>query len=65
MLLDNNKKQQAENKWQTFFERLYLVVFNFFIQKIIHDKIILFEVALLVQKTMMRTGYDEQSVKQL
>ena len=50
VLLDNKKhnKQKIKN---TFFERFYRVVFKFFIQNIIYDKIMLFDTALLVQNT--------------
>ena len=44
VLLDNNKKnkkKQAENEKQTFFERLSWVVFQFFIKKYYTWQIIL------------------------
>ena len=66
MLLDNNKKtKQPENEKQTFFEKLYWVVFQFFVKihAIMHDKIILFDAALLVQKTTMLLDYAAQSIK--
>ena len=49
MLVHNKNTKEAENEKQTFFERLYWVVFQFFIQKH-YDKVILFDEALLVQK---------------
>ena len=67
MLLDNNKKkQQPENEKQTLFERLYWVVFQFFMKiyyAIMHDKIILFDAALLIQRTTMQADYVERSIK--
>ena len=65
MLIDNNKKtKQPENEKQTFFEKLYWVVFQFFVKihAITHDKII-FDAALLVQKTTMLADYAERSIK--
>ena len=67
MLLDNNKKkQQPENEKQTLFERLYWVVLQFFMKiyyAIMHDKIILFDAALLIQRTTMQADYVERSIK--
>ena len=67
MSLDNNKKkQQPENEKQTLFERLYWVVFQFFMKiyyAIMHDKIILFDAALLIQRTTMQADYVERSIK--
>ena len=67
MLLDNNKKkQQPENEKQTLFERLYWVVFQFFMKiyyAVMHDKIILFDAALLIQRTTMQADYVERSIK--
>ena len=67
MLLDNNKKQQQpENEKQTLFERLYWVVFQFFMKiyyAVMHDKIILFDAALLIQITTMQADYVERSIK--
>ena len=67
MLLDNKKKQQQpENEKQTLFERLYWVVFQFFMKiyyAIMHDKIILFDAALLIQRTTMQADYVERSIK--
>ena len=61
VILDNKKnKTNRKRKTQTFLERLYLVVFQFF--KDIH-KIILFDSPLLVQETRMLTGYAEQGIK--
>ena len=37
--------------------------FNFSHKNIIHDKIILFEAALLVQKNTIRAGFTERSIK--
>ena len=39
--------------------------FSFLHKNIIHDKIILFHAAFLVQKNTMRTGYAERSTKWL
>ena len=39
--------------------------FNFSYKNIIHVKLILFDAALLMQKSKMRAGYAEQSTKQL
>ena len=36
--------------------------FNFSYKNIMYDKIILFDAALLVQKTTMRAGYAERSI---
>ena len=47
-------------KWKTFFERLYWVVFQFFVQNIIHDKIILFDAALLIQKNAIAGGLRQR-----
>ena len=59
MLLDNNKKAiQVEHEKQTWFERLYWAVFQFFIQNILHDKIVLFYAALLVQKIKTKKKHD-------
>ena len=67
MLLDNKKKQQQpENEKQTLFERLYWVVFQFFMKiyyAIMHEKIILFDAALLIQRTTMQADYVERSIK--
>ena len=67
MLLDNNKKkQQPENEKQTLFERLYWVVFQFFMKiyhAVMYDKIILFDAALLIQRTTMQADYVERSIK--
>ena len=67
MLLDNKKKQQQpENEKQTLFERLYWLVFQFFMKiyyAIMHDKIILFDAALLIQRTTMQADYVERSIK--
>ena len=67
MLLDNNKKkQQPENEKQTLFERLYWVVFQFFMKiyyAVMHDKIILFDAALLIQRTTMQADYVKRSIK--
>ena len=66
MLLDNNEKKQPENEKQTLFERLYWVVFQFFMKiyySIMHDKIILFDAALLIQRTTMQADYVERSIK--
>ena len=67
MLLDNKKKQQQqENEKQTLFERLYWVVFQFFMKiyyAIMHDKKILFDAALLIQRTTIQADYVERSIK--
>ena len=67
MSLDNNKKkQQPENEKQTLFERLYWVVFQFFMKiyyAIMQDKIILFDAALLIQRTTMQADDVERSIK--
>ena len=66
LLYNKKKKQQPENEKQTLFERLYWVVFQFFMKiyyAIMHDKIILFDAALLIQRTTMQADYVERSIK--
>ena len=68
MLLDNKKKQQQqpENEKQTLFERLYWVVFQFFMKiyyAIMHGETILFDAALLIQRTTMQADYVERNIK--
>ena len=59
MLLDSNKKQSKQEKknkdWAVFQISFYHV-------KSIHDKIIPFDAALLVQKGAIREGYAEESI---
>ena len=38
-------------------------LFNFSYKNTVHNKIILFDAALLVQKNTMRAGYAEQNIK--
>ena len=63
MLLHNNEKQnkqKTENKhsWKGYIG--YIFKFSY---KNIHDKIIFFDAALLVQKNTMQAGYAERSIK--
>ena len=64
MLLDNNKKQNKQKTKNKHSLKDYWIVFNFSYKNIIHDKIIFYDVALLVQKKAMRVGY-ERSIKKL
>ena len=63
------KTKQAENKKQTFFEILYWVIFQFFLQKCYTlyyttlYKILLFDAALSIQKNMMQACYAERCIK--
>ena len=61
VILDNNKKQ-AENEKQTFFEILYWVVFQFFMQKYYIWQNNTFWCGISTKNTM-RAGYAERSIK--
>ena len=61
VLLDNNKKQKKEKtKNKHSLKDCMNYFFNFLNKNIIHDKIILFHAAFVVQKNMMRAGYAER-----
>ena len=60
MLLDSNKNK-ASRKIKIKIEQFFK--FRFIMQNIIHDKIIRFDAALLVQKSTIREGYAEESIK--
>ena len=62
VLLGNNKKK-ASGKRKTFFERLFEQFLNFSYKNIKHDRIILFDATLLVQKNAIREFYAERSIK--
>ena len=57
-------KKQAENEKLTFFERLYWVVFQFFIQKHYTWQNNTFWCGIISTRKM-RAGYAERSIKQL
>ena len=57
-------KKQAENEKLTFFERLYWVVFQFFIQKYYTWQNNTFWLGIISTKKM-RVSYAERSIKQL
>ena len=60
MLLDNNKKQdQQKTKNKHSLKDCIEKFFNFSYKNIKHDKIILFDATLLVQKNAVRVGYAE------
>ena len=62
MLLYNNKKQnKVKKKKKTFFEILYLVVFQFFIQK--HYTLLFYESNFIRTKTSILTIKQEQAKK--
>ena len=61
VILDNNKKQ-AENEKQTFFEILYWVVFQFFMQKYYIWQNNTFWCGISTKNTMW-AGYAERSIK--
>ena len=56
-------KKKAENKKQTFFERLYCVVFQFFIQKYYIWKNNTFWCGIINTKNILRASYAERSIK--
>ena len=64
MLLDNNKKQYKQNTKNKHSLIIVLSSFSIFSCKnMIHDKMILFDVALLVQKNTTPVGYAERSIR--
>ena len=68
-VIRQQKTKREVNEKEAFFERLYWVIFQFFMQKYftlyytILYKIILFDAALLVQNNMMQAGYTEWCIK--
>ena len=61
VLLDNNKKQKKEKtKTKHSLKDCINYFFNFLYRNIIHDKIILFHTAFVVQKNTIRVGYAER-----
>ena len=61
MLLDKNEKQNKQKTKSKYSLKVLLSIFSY--KNILHDKIILFDAALLVQKNTMPVGYAEGSIK--
>ena len=64
MLLDSNKKQKKQktkNKyyWKDLIEKFFHASYK----SIIHDKMLLFDAALLAQKSVSRAGSAERSIE--
>ena len=64
VLLDNKKQnKQKTKKIKHYLKDFMEQFFNFSYESVIHDKIILFDAALLAQKITIRAGYAERSIK--
>ena len=61
IITKKQNKQKTENKHSL--KDCIEQFLNFSYKNIIHDKTILFDAALLVQKNMMQTGYAARSIK--
>ena len=63
MLSDNKNQNKQKMKNKDFLKDCIEQLFNFSYKTIIHDKIILFDATLLVQKNTMRASYAERNIK--
>ena len=57
-----NRTSRKQTKKKQYLKDCMEHFFNFSYKNIIHDKIILFDAKLLVQKMAMRAGYAERSI---
>ena len=60
---NNNKHKKRKTKNKRFLKSCIEQFFNFSYKNVIHENIILFDAALLVQKNTMQEGYAERNIK--